>query len=466
MSLLKLINGILWYKTRKFRPPQQLSSKLSSFTMDVFNTLESIVYSYLLNNGKWIKETAVNNDYFKEFATEVANAIRDLHNDNEELHYFNSKVKKINDEDFVWYGVLYINYSDPIFELIPFFKIMDMKQYKVMEQINEIVSIDDLIFYVDYIELFCDTLKQRNGWKYGPFRYPESESVGQVLKEYFYCLDWDYVVGSSDLINFIDDELLDMSSRSINDYVWDVLIQNNILTEKHFRKYINLIDPYTISVWGKLSTEFIEKYKYKLEWSSLAGSQKNIPERLIEEFKDEVDWTDVSECQPLSEDFIRKFKDHVCWWTVSEMQKLSEDFIREFEEQVDWNQISHSQTLSENFIREYKSKIGWIEISYSQTLSESFIREFKNEVYWPYISTRQKLSKRFIDEFKDYIDWDKLSENEQLGYEVFRHYLDILVPNMKLKQLIQKEHIKITLMKVDSCSDPGVASLICDYIYK
>ncbi len=33
----------------------------------------------------------------------------------------------------------------------------------------------------------------------------------------------------------------------------------------------------------------------------------------VKEFKDEVDWSYISEYQRLSEDFIREFKDKVIW---------------------------------------------------------------------------------------------------------------------------------------------------------
>ena len=120
----------------------------------------------------------------------------------------------------------------------------------------------------------------------------------------------------------------------------------------------------------------------------------------IREFKDKVDWGDISSSQKLSEDFIREFKDKVDWGDISSSQKLSEDFIREFKDKVDWRYISFSQKLSEDFIREFKDKVDWGDISSSKKLSEDFIREFKDKVAWRYISSSQKLSLKFCKEFK------------------------------------------------------------------
>ena len=55
----------------------------------------------------------------------------------------------------------------------------------------------------------------------------------------------------------------------------------------------------------------------------------------VEEFKDKVDWNNISIYQKLSEDFIREFKNKVDWYSISAYQKLSEDFIREFKNKVD-----------------------------------------------------------------------------------------------------------------------------------
>ena len=124
----------------------------------------------------------------------------------------------------------------------------------------------------------------------------------------------------------------------------------------------------------------------------------------IKEFKDKVDWYEISEYQELSEDFIREFKNKINWCFISEYQTLSEKFIREFKDYVEWEYICVYQKLYEKFIREFKDKIYLYYISEYQELSEDFIIEFRNKVDWFYISLSQNLSKSFIKEFKDKID--------------------------------------------------------------
>ena len=121
---------------------------------------------------------------------------------------------------------------------------------------------------------------------------------------------------------------------------------------------------------------------------------KKLSENFIREFQNKVDWDYISECQKLSEEFIRGFQNKVIWYLISENQKLSEDFIREFQDKVNWTYISKYQKLSEDFIKEFENKVDWLYISAYQKLSENFIREFKNKVDWIEISKCQKLSFR------------------------------------------------------------------------
>ena len=102
--------------------------------------------------------------------------------------------------------------------------------------------------------------------------------------------------------------------------------------------------------------------------------------------------------------------DDVNWSNISKYQKLSEDFIREFAHRVDWCYISSCQKLSENFIREYQDEVYWSNISRYQQLSEDFIREFKNEVDWYFICMYQELTDEFKKEFKNEVDWYSTSE--------------------------------------------------------
>jgi hypothetical protein len=126
----------------------------------------------------------------------------------------------------------------------------------------------------------------------------------------------------------------------------------------------------------------------------------------VKKFQDKVYWNYISIYIKLSEEFIREFKDKIEWYYISIQQKISENFIREFQNEVDWDCIFVYQKFSEGFIREFQDKVDWWYISKFQKLSEGFIREFQDKVDWECISIYQKLSEGFIREFNLKIDPD------------------------------------------------------------
>ena len=149
--------------------------------------------------------------------------------------------------------------------------------------------------------------------------------------------------------------------------------------------------------------------------------------KIIEEIKDiekffeenmdnfEVDLNYISMYQKLSEEFIEKHIDKVNWCCISINQTLSEEFIEKHIDKVDWNWISSNQKLSEEFIEKYKDKVDWYYISIYQKLSEKFIEKYKDKVNWRYISRCQKLSEEFIDKHFDKVYWGYISEYQTLS---------------------------------------------------
>jgi hypothetical protein len=188
----------------------------------------------------------------------------------------------------------------------------------------------------------------------------------------------------------------------------------------------------------KLVTE-IQKIAKEQKINIVLTKKRNVTKKSLKEFKDFVDWYDISMYQRPSEDFIREFKDEVSWYDISMCQKLSEDFIKELKSKVNWYNISMCQKLSEDFIREFKSYLNWRNISVYQKLSEGFIREFKNEVDWYGISKYQKLSEDFIREFKNEINWYNASDYQKLSAK-FRKELDVKqTPNNWLYKSTKKK---------------------------
>ena len=117
--------------------------------------------------------------------------------------------------------------------------------------------------------------------------------------------------------------------------------------DKFFLDFNKVID---LKLFSPISQEdIIRRYSGKIELNEISKQK----------FSDKVDWENISLFQKLSEDFIRKFSDKVHWRNISRCQELSEDFIREFGDKVDWDNIFMYQNLSDDFIREFYDKINW-----------------------------------------------------------------------------------------------------------
>ncbi len=139
------------------------------------------------------------------------------------------------------------------------------------------------------------------------------------------------------------------------------------------------------------------------------------------------DWDDISIYQKLSEDFIERHKNNFNWHYISIYQKLSEVFIEKHSDKVNWHYISRYQKLSEDFIERHADKVNWNYISIYQKLSEDFIERHADKVHWHYISEYQKLSEDFIEKHKDKVDWYCISMCQKLSEDFINKYSDKLV---------------------------------------
>lgn len=89
--------------------------------------------------------------------------------------------------------------------------------------------------------------------------------------------------------------------------------------------------------------------------------------------------------------------------TVGENEELSIDFIREFKDKIDWHNVSCWQHLSEKQIEEFKDQLDWWYISKKQNYSLSFIEKWKEKLDWFWVVLRKKKDKKFMDKYRDII---------------------------------------------------------------
>ena len=174
-------------------------------------------------------------------------------------------------------------------------------------------------------------------------------------------------------------EIITEGNKSVTNKIKIIEEISNI--EKFFDENINNFEVswWYISIYQKLSEEFIEKHYDKVDWYNISQYQK-LSESFIEKYIDKVDWSCISQYQTLSEEFIEKHIDKVYWCSISINQKLSEEFIEKYIDMVNWRCISIYQKLSEEFIEKHIDKVNWNCILLYQKLSKKFIQKHQNKI--------------------------------------------------------------------------------------
>lgn len=165
-------------------------------------------------------------------------------------------------------------------------------------------------------------------------------------------------------------------------------------------------------------------------------------EQFLREFDNQISWRSVIEEQTLTIDFIREYKDSSddnFWYWVSEYVELTEKLIDEFRDYLDWTVISHSQTLSEDFIKKYIDYVDWNVISAKQKISEDFARKYKDYLNWEYVIRQNKFSESFLLEVRDYIDEKKAWEQLSLWQELSDEFMKKNGINPSYKYLFQNQ---------------------------
>ena len=164
--------------------------------------------------------------------------------------------------------------------------------------------------------------------------------------------------------------------------------------EKHkFNNIKSLLQKYNNNLYNLLFNEKLLEFEI---------------EYLIQNFElDKDNWNKISIYQKLSEEFIENYKELVDWELISGRQKLSEEFIEKHLDLVDWYQISQHQQLSEEFIEKYIDLVNWYEISQYQILSEMFIEKHLDKIYLDGLVLSDKIDNEVVAKF---VSFDKLME--------------------------------------------------------
>lgn len=100
-------------------------------------------------------------------------------------------------------------------------------------------------------------------------------------------------------------------------------------------------------------------------------------------------------------DLIRRH--HFNWRKIARLPDLPEELIEEFADRLEWELLCEYQNLSDPVIRRHFHRMDWNIYCLYQPLSDSVISEFSALLPWHIVVKRQVLSMEVIREFWDYL---------------------------------------------------------------
>lgn len=125
-------------------------------------------------------------------------------------------------------------------------------------------------------------------------------------------------------LDFLSDILIDETLlREFKDKVlWGSVLRHKQLTSNFLRELVTWNDDLwdNIACYQKLSEDFIDEYKDKLQWIYLSSNQR-LSEKFMEKHLDYLDWIYVSQYQKLSPEFMKKYENKLDWNCVLKYQK-------------------------------------------------------------------------------------------------------------------------------------------------
>jgi hypothetical protein len=181
--------------------------------------------------------------------------------------------------------------------------------------------------------------------------------------------------------------------------------------------------------------------KYIIQTIGINETMKNfqVPEDLIEENIDGIDWDLVSHQKELSIDFIKKWSVDLNWSILSRMI-TDESMVNEFSDFIEWESLPVKK-YSNDFIERWSDRLDWNKISLLDDLSEEFIEKWEDKINWNYIScNRIEYTSNFLQKYKDKLDWN-----------VVQILIDINDHSSMIEDLIDK--IDLNRINLENVSD-------------
>jgi len=243
---------------------------------------------------------------------------------------------------------------------------------------------------------------------------------------------------------------------------WTTYVYNNMeIPEDVIVELQDYIDFSVITTKQKFSEKLIRQFFHKIPTINLLKFQKvpldilmSLINSKINDFSSEYWWL-IWAYQDVSVDFVNVFKSYVDWYPLSRNKNaLSFDMINAFHNELKWHQVT-GLGIHESIIEHYIYKMDsfcWKNVAYFSKLSEEFILRHQDKLDTVALFHSQQLSEHLIEyllkkihDNDDLIDvWSKISLNQALSMDFILKYKN----ELNLVFMIRNPNIKRKYLKL------------------
>ncbi len=223
-----------------------------------------------------------------------------------------------------------------------------------------------------------------------------------------------------------------LHSQVVSTWVISKIFKN--LTEDQL-EYIAAVYPMT----ERLAMIFIDNYPNEMVWRRVS-ERPDISEQFIDEFKDYLDWENVSMSGAMFNDFrLEKYAAYIKWAVVIDNYTMGRHLLNFISKNNIWNSLEWAHALRyQKFPEEAlwlnRKHINWTLVCIYQQLSPEFMTRCSKYLNWAMVSKYQRLTWAFYqNNYKQIVycqnvhdninRWFKIASLEmKLGNSIWGHF--------------------------------------------
>lgn len=242
---------------------------------------------------------------------------------------------------------------------------------------THILKIDHIKNHVEIIAPYCDKLL--DNYKYGVKLLEELDKdviephlLNYIEKYTNKCIENNFITKKYVSIIQLSNNIIfgDWSNFIINCKPDEQFILDNIVNKSCEHILKTTWD--AISTHCNLSNKFIREKTRYLNWNILITKSK-YDLAMIEEHIDDLDAITISKFQKLTPEFIKMcteiYPEKLDWYYICEFQDLPEWLMRENLNKLNWGQVSWYQDMSKEFIEEFDKMINKTKLANNEKIT-------------------------------------------------------------------------------------------------